>query len=216
MRRVQAVVGVAMLLSAQGCATIMSGRHADVTFYSNVPDACVVIRDKRGQQVLVTQAQSKVALKRNDRIIFPAQYTATFAAPGYQPVDVPIQSTVNPWVFGNIAFLHGGVVGLVVDSATGAVWSPKEETYFQELAPIGPGGGPMFSSSGPTGTPPYPVASTAVAAPPPYPAASLAGGTSAAGAPIYTASATNFVTGGTAGGAVVPATAPAAASPAVQ
>jgi hypothetical protein len=170
----------------------MSGRHADVSFYSNVPDACVVIRDKHGRQVLVTQAQSKVALRRNDRIIFPAQYTATFAAPGYQPVDVPIQSTVNPWVFGNIAFLHGGLVGLVVDGATGAAWSPKEETYFQELTPIGPGGGPMIGSTGPAVTAPNP-------------ATSLAGGATATGAPIYTASATNYVTSGAPPGAVAPA-----------
>jgi hypothetical protein len=196
MRLVYGIVGVAILFSAQGCATIMSGRHADVTFYSNVPDACVVIRDKRGEQVMVTQTQSKVALKRNDRVIFPAQYTATFAAPGYQPVDVPIKSKVNPWVFGNVVFFHGGLIGLAVDSTTGAVWSPKEETYFQELSPLGPGAGPMFSSTAPAATQPYPAISTALAAPAPYPTTSLAGATSAPGAPIYTASATNFVTAG--------------------
>jgi hypothetical protein len=125
----------------------MSGSHADVSFYSNVPEASVVIRNKRGEQVMVTQTQSKVALKRNDRYIFPARYTATFMAPGYQPVDVPIQSKVNPWVLGNVAV--GGLAGLVVDNATGAAWTPKESSYYQALMPLGPTIGSAYSSTTP-------------------------------------------------------------------
>ena len=36
---------------------------------------------------------------------------------------MPINSTVNPWVLGNVVF--GGVIGLAVDNATGAAWKPK-------------------------------------------------------------------------------------------
>jgi len=147
-RSMAATALLGLPLGSSGCATIMSGSHADVSFYSNVPDTSVVIRDKRGEQVMVAQTQSKVALKRNDRYIFPARYTATFMAPGYQAVDVPIQSKVNPWVLGNVAV--GGIAGLVVDNATGAAWTPKASSYYQELTPLGPTIAPAYSFTMPT------------------------------------------------------------------
>jgi hypothetical protein len=171
MRQVVAIAGIAVLWSASGCATVMSGRHADVTFHSNVSAANVIVRDNHGEQVAVAQTETKVPLKRNDNYIFPAQYTATFVAPGYQPADVPIRSTVNPWVLGNVGF--GGVLGLGVDSATGAVWKPKRDSYYQELSPLGPSAGPMFSATSPPAT------------------TTLAGQLPTTG-PLYTASAVNY------------------------
>jgi hypothetical protein len=191
-------IGLAFLGASSGCATIVSGRHADVSFYSNVPNAAVVIRNKQGEQVMVAQTQSKVALKRKDRLIFPAQYTATFVAPGYQPVDVPIKSKVNPWVFGNVAFGYGGLVGLAVDNATGAAWSPKETSVYQELYPIGPSMGPMYSSTSPAPatnisavTNPAGAINPAGAAST-QPTTSLTSGQVPAAPPIYTASAINY------------------------
>ena len=145
-RRLCAVIGAGLLVCLPGCASIVSGRHADVSFYSNVPGAQVTIHDKRGKQVAVTQTPSTIALKRKDRIIFPAKYTATITAPGYEAAQVPINSKVNPWVFGNVLFLQGGLVGLAVDNATGAAWMPKESTIYQELAPYS---GPQFSQTEP-------------------------------------------------------------------
>lgn len=167
-RLVQTTLAAAWIISASGCATVMSGRHADVSFYSNVPNAAVVIRDKRGEQVMVAQTQSKIALKRKDRYIFPARYTATFVAPGYQPVEVPIQSKVNPWVFGNVVFLQAGLVGLAVDNATGAAWTPKEGTFYQELTPLGSTNGPAFTSNNPAAAQSAPIytASAPTYAPP--------------------------------------------------
>jgi hypothetical protein len=153
--RLYVALGLAILATAPGCATVMSGRHAEVGFYSNVPQATVVIRDKHGQQVAAVQTQSKVALKRNERYIFPARYTATFMAPGYQPAEVEVRSKVNPWVLGNVVI--GGLAGLAVDNVTGAAWTPKQPAYYQELLPMyGPAGpmmSPMYSSVDSSGTP---------------------------------------------------------------
>jgi hypothetical protein len=134
-QQIQAAIGVGLLLATSGCASIISGRHADVTFYSNVPGAHVVVHDKHGREVASALTPSTIALKRKDRIIFPARYTATIEAPGYQTVQVPIGSKVNPWVFGNAIFLYGGLVGLAIDNATGAAWAPRESTIYQELTP---------------------------------------------------------------------------------
>ena len=112
----------------------MSGRHAEVTINSNPANAHVVVRDKRGQQVAALNTPAKVTLKRKDRLIFPARYTATIEAPGYQTAQVPIHSTVNPWLLGNIVF--GGIPGLVVDNVTGAASKPWDANIYHELTPI--------------------------------------------------------------------------------
>jgi hypothetical protein len=116
-----------------GCASIVSGRHAEVSIYTNAPNAQVVVRDKRGQEVASVHTPGRVALKRKDRFIFPARYTATISAPGYQTAQVPIRSTVNPWILGNIVF--GGIPGLVIDNATGAAWRPRHSEIFTQLVP---------------------------------------------------------------------------------
>jgi hypothetical protein len=132
--RLVGTLSVAWLVPLAGCASIVSGRHAEVSIYTNVPNAHVVVRDKRGQEVASVHTPGRVALKRKDRFIFPARYTATIAAPGYQTAQVPIRSTVNPWVLGNIVF--GGIPGVVIDNATGAAWRPRNSENFTELVPI--------------------------------------------------------------------------------
>jgi len=128
-----AVVIVAAWLSG-GCASIISGRTATVKIDSRPSEADVVIHDKHGNEVLKTQTPATVELRRKDRFIGPAKYTATIEKPGFKPATVPIHSTVNPWVLGNVAF--GGVIGLAVDNATGAAWKPKVASVQQDLEPI--------------------------------------------------------------------------------
>jgi hypothetical protein len=126
-------VALAAIVSS-GCASIISGRHATVAIDSNPTDAVVVIRDKHGDEVLTTHTPASVQLKRKDRLIWPARYTATIEKPGYKSTTVPIRSTVNPWVLGNVVF--GGVIGLAVDNTTGAAWKPKVAAIHQDLEPI--------------------------------------------------------------------------------
>lgn len=128
----------------------MSGRHAEVEIASNPPNAHVVVRDKRGQQVASLNTPATVTLRRKDKLIFPARYTATIEAPGYQTASVPIRSTVNPWILGNVVL--GGIPGLVIDNVTGAVWRPRHSSIYQELTPIY-GVGPMYSAAPPMAAP---------------------------------------------------------------
>jgi hypothetical protein len=132
---VQLAVALGVVWPMAGCASIMSGRHADVSFYSNVPGAHVVIRDKYGKQVATAEMPATVALKRKRRFFLPAKYYATMEAPGFDSKQVTIDSTVNPWIIGNAAFYYGGIVGLAIDNATGAAWTPSEETFYAELSP---------------------------------------------------------------------------------
>jgi hypothetical protein len=121
-------------LSSAGCASIVSGRYADVHLDSHPPNAHVVVRDHKGLEVAAANTPAVVSLKRNRRFFLPARYTATFDAPGYESATVPIRSTINPWVTGNLVL--GGPVGLVVDTATGAGWKPRHDQITRHLEPI--------------------------------------------------------------------------------
>ena len=125
---------VAALLSLTGCASIVSGRHAEVAIDSYPSNAHVEIHDKRGRRVSSFNTPGVASLKRQGRYFMPARYTATIAAPGYQSAQVPLGSTVNPWIIGNIVI--GGIPGLIVDNATGAAWKPKRSEIHQQLSPL--------------------------------------------------------------------------------
>lgn len=130
---VRSALVFALALAASGCASIISGRHAEVTLDSSPSAAEVVIRDKHGKQVLTTHTPATVQLKRKDKFIWPAKYTAEFRKLGYEPKTVPIDQRVNPWILGNVVF--GGVIGLAVDNATGAAWQPKVASIDASLEP---------------------------------------------------------------------------------
>ncbi len=125
---------IAALASLAGCASIISGRRADIAFDTYPENACVAIHDDRGQQITSFNTPGIAVLKRQRRYFLPAHYTATISAPGYQTAQVPIGSTLNPWILGNIVI--GGIPGLVVDSATGAAWKPKRAEIHQQLMPL--------------------------------------------------------------------------------
>jgi hypothetical protein len=93
----------------------------------------VIVHDQRGRSVAAVNTPGVVTLKRNRRYFMPARYTATFVAPGYEPAHVPLRSTLNPWILGNVVV--GGIPGLIVDNATGAAWKPRRAEIHQNLAP---------------------------------------------------------------------------------
>ena len=145
---VSSVIVLATCSLPAGCASIISGRNADVAIDSYPSNAHVIIHDNDGRQVASLNTPGVVSLKRNRRYFLPAQYTATIEAPGYAPAEVPIRSTMNPWVVGNIVI--GGIPGLIVDNATGAVWKPKQSEIHSQLAPLsGPDQGTTYSASPP-------------------------------------------------------------------
>ena len=144
---------VAIVFLLPGCASIVSGRHADVVIDSYPSNAHVVIRDGDGRAVTSLNTPGTVSLKRNRRFFLPAKYTAIIDSPGYETVQVPIRSTVNPWVLGNVVI--GGVPGLIVDNATGAAWKPKQSEIHRELIPIdGVGAEQMYSADEPSSSTP--------------------------------------------------------------
>jgi hypothetical protein len=123
------------LVALCGCASVISGRTAQVKIASNPQNAHVSVRDQEGAEVASGTTPAIVSLKRGRSWFRSTQYTATISKPEYETAQVPIRSTVNPWVFGNLA--AGGLIGLAVDGTTGAGWKPKPGEITQQLQPIG-------------------------------------------------------------------------------
>jgi hypothetical protein len=133
------------LMATGGCASIISGRHAEVAINSYPSDAEVLVRDDKGRAVAATRTPAVVSLKRGKGFLKKAEYTATIEKPGYSTAHVPIDSTVNPWLLGNVIF--GGVPGLIVDPYTGAMWRPKRAEINEELVPSSRPGPEIYPAS---------------------------------------------------------------------
>jgi hypothetical protein len=118
-----------------GCASVISGREADIAIKTNPPRAHVMIQNEKGETVANAMTPTKVSLKRSNGIFKKApRYSAVIQKQGYQTAKVKIDPKLNPWVFGNVVL--GGVIGLAADSATGAIWNYKPNDIDQSLAPI--------------------------------------------------------------------------------
>ena len=142
------ILGLAATLLFSGCASIVSGRRADILIDTYPTNAHVTVCDNKGRAVASLQTPGTVTLKRNRRWFLPARYMAIIEAPGYETAQVPIRSTVNPWILGNVVI--GGIPGLIVDNATGAAWQPRQSEIHRQLQPLGGSGqGPMFSANEP-------------------------------------------------------------------
>jgi hypothetical protein len=134
-----------LALAASGCASLVSGRHAEVAINSYPPDAEVMVRDDQGRTVAAARTPAVVSVKRGRGFLKKAEYTATIEKPGYSTAHVPIDSTLNPWVFGNV--IVGGIPGLLVDPYTGAMWRPKTTSINEELQPSSRPGPAIYPAS---------------------------------------------------------------------
>ena len=110
-----------------GCASIVDGGAKIVQINSNPEGAKVTISNREGKQICIQTTPAKVSLERSSGFFEGETYTLAFELPGYYPFETHVQSSVDGWYFGNIAF--GGLIGmLIVDPATGDMFtlSPRE------------------------------------------------------------------------------------------
>jgi hypothetical protein len=127
---VVAAFGLASLLLSTGCASIMSGTSQNVVVRSTPEGAKATFLDKAGKPVSVQTTPCTVSLKRS------GQYVLKLEKENFKPLEAPLTRTINGWYMGNIFF--GGLLGLlIVDPATGAMFSITPDTIETELAVSG-------------------------------------------------------------------------------
>jgi len=120
-------VGMALVvlgLLATGCASILKGSDQKVSFNSEPSDAKVVITDVRqAKEVLVGSTPFTTTLKRGAGYFKKAKYNVTFEKPGYQTEAIVLEGTPGGWYIGGNLLFGGGMGWLIVDPATGAMWT---------------------------------------------------------------------------------------------
>ncbi len=102
------------------CGTIIHGSRQNIIIVSEPNKANISIN---GMNVGITPYSAR--LKRNER------HTIKVHLDGYNTYEVTLQRNLDGWVFGNILF--GGIIGLVVDVATGSMYRLSPNDILAEI-----------------------------------------------------------------------------------
>ncbi|MCM2303551.1 MAG: PEGA domain-containing protein [Elusimicrobia bacterium] len=113
-------------LSLSACASIVSGGTQPVTFNS-APDGATVTLN--GLAIGKTPITTAIKKKSGQTLIFSKE--------GYKPVTMQLETRMNGWFWGNIAF--GGLIGSTTDGLSGAVHEYSPSQYMVSLQPEGTG-----------------------------------------------------------------------------
>ncbi len=126
-RLLAAVALAGLFFPGAGCATIVSGEVQKIKVTSEPPGAVVIAEP--GKHRVTTPAD--LALPRGG-----GPYRLTFEKEGWRPADAPLSKGLNGWLFGNLFF--GGILGIVVDLASGAAYDLSPEEVHVVLTPAAP------------------------------------------------------------------------------
>lgn len=118
------------LVALSGCASIVSGKHQTIDIATNPSGAkCALYRD--GEKIgTVDSTPGSVTVSRKS-----SDLTIGCTKDNYDFSKSKNESDVNGWVFGNLGI--GGILGLVVDFATGSIYAYDSNTTvdMQHLLP---------------------------------------------------------------------------------
>lgn len=128
-----------------GCASIISKSNYPVTISSEPKGTDITIVNRSGEGVFSGATPTTVTLKAGAGFFRGEDYTVTFKKKGYATHTAQIQRGVDGWyIFGN--FVLGGLIGwLIVDPATGAMWTlenlhsdlkPQPQTSSLQVDPL--------------------------------------------------------------------------------
>lgn len=122
-------VAVAIAVSVSACGSIVRGTSEQVAFVTEPPGATMVSTTKYA----CPATPCSLVVDRTD------EFDVTFAKPGYQPQTVPVRTAVvgagAAGMAGNI--VAGGLIGIGVDTATGAALDHTPNPVVARLVPMG-------------------------------------------------------------------------------
>jgi hypothetical protein len=109
-----------------GCASIISKSVYPVSISSQPDAAEISIKNRAGQNVFTGRTPTTVNLKAGAGFWKGETYTVSFKKEGYLPQTAQIIRGVDGWYIGG-NFVFGGLIGwLIVDPATGAMWTLED------------------------------------------------------------------------------------------
>jgi PEGA domain len=110
MRKTIISSSLALTLLLTSCATIMSGSKQKVKFTSNPSTATIFI-----DEVEVGKTPFEIKLARK------SEHSVMIKLEGYQTYQTKLTKKFNGWYIGNLLF--GGLIGIIVDPITGAIYN---------------------------------------------------------------------------------------------
>ena len=111
------------------CASIVSKSSYPVAFRCQPESVDITIVNGKGEKIFTGKTPTTVTLRAGAGYFKGETYAVTFSKEGFDPNTKEIKRGVDGWyIAGN--FFIGGLIGwLIVDPATGAMWTlPKEVT----------------------------------------------------------------------------------------
>lgn len=102
---------------------MFTGANQDIDINSSPEGATVTIVNSSGATVFTGTTPAEAELARSEGFFDAEKYTVTVSKDGYPDQTVTLNSTANGWTFANL--ILDGVVGILIDGATGAIYSYK-------------------------------------------------------------------------------------------
>jgi hypothetical protein len=125
---------IALVAFTASCASIINGGTQQVSIQSRPDAAKITVFDKSGQAIGGGTTPATMTLKRGAGFFSAAKYRVRFEKDGYAPREVPVVGKVSGWYIGG-NFLFGGPIGwLIVDPATGGMWTLTPDDVRAELS----------------------------------------------------------------------------------
>lgn len=119
MRQIITMFGILLLCS---CASIVSKSQYPVVINSDPAGAEFTISNKKDEIVSQGKTPTTIVLKSGAGFFSGEEYKIAMKMDGFPERVVDFKAQMDGWYLGNILF--GGLIGmLIVDPATGAMWS---------------------------------------------------------------------------------------------
>ncbi len=155
MRKAFVVVAALAVGPLSGCASIIKGSGPQQVYLQSKPagaDVQVILMPE-GALVASGKTPYMATLAKSRGYFRGAKYRVVFQMPGYEQSEAFLDTSANGWyIAGNIVF--GGLIGwLIVDPATGAMWSLDQEFMDVSLSPASPASPPAPPAKMPASTP---------------------------------------------------------------
>ncbi len=118
------ILGTTVVL-LQGCASIISQSSWPVAIKSTPETTAFTITNKKGDKIHSGTTPATINLESGAGFFNGEKYTLHFTKEGFQEKTAILDTSLNGWYFGNLAF--GGILGLlIIDPATGAMFRLPE------------------------------------------------------------------------------------------
>ncbi|BCB96121.1 hypothetical protein JZK55_10430 [Dissulfurispira thermophila] len=118
------MVSLLVLTTLISCATIMGKSGPETLNVRSTPDqANVTIIDELGTKIFEGKTPVALPLEKKKGYFKGKKYTVKIQKEGYAEQTVTVDTRLNGWYIGGNIILGGLIGWLIVDPATGAMWT---------------------------------------------------------------------------------------------